>query len=120
MRHWILLAMLVAGVALTGIGWAETLGPGAVTNGSFESGDDVPDGWGWATGSTATLTIDAAVAHSGTRSVRFHSQTPEAPNVYGGISQVVRGLAPHTNYLIRMWVKGKGVGLCCPSFVPPA
>ncbi|NSW56214.1 MAG: beta-galactosidase [Armatimonadetes bacterium] len=93
---------------------ADDLGPDLVTNGSFERGDGKLDVWHWGSsdGEKQTLAIDDAVAHSGRRSVRLHSELPLKPHVYGGISQVISGLAPGSQYVLRLWVKGRGVGTC--------
>ncbi len=95
-------------------GAQELLGPNLVPNGSFEEGDAVPAGWNWGTANhcDATLALDASVVHSGKRSVRLHSSSAYAPNVYGGLSAQVTGLRAGSEYVIRLWAKGKGVGTC--------
>lgn len=109
-----LAALALLGACLACPAAAETLGPDLVANGSFETGDDGRQGWTWGTrdADRTSVAADDTVHHSGRRSLRLHSALPFAPHVYCGLSQSVGGLAPDTEYLIRLWAKGKGVGNC--------
>lgn len=104
--------LALAGFALWIPAQAEALGPNLLANDGFEVASRF-EAWRWgATDPTrATVTLDESVAHSGQRSARFHSDLPHAPNVYGGLSQVVRGITPGSQYLIRLWAKGTKVGI---------
>ncbi|MCE5216005.1 hypothetical protein LLH03_03135, partial [bacterium] len=104
--------LALAGLALWIPAQAESLGPNLVANDDFEVASRF-EAWHWvATDPTrATVTLDESVAHSGQRSARFHSELPHAPNVYGGLSQVVKGITPGSQCLIRLWAKGTKVGV---------
>ncbi len=93
---------------------AETLGPNLAANGGFEAGEAVPEGWHWnsADASKAGVGLDDAFAHTGGRSARLHSELAFAPHVFGGLSQVIGSLTPDSEYVIRLWARGKGVGVC--------
>ena len=93
---------------------AETLGPNLVANGGFEAGEAAPEGWHWSSADPqkATVGLDDTVARAGARSARLRSELAFAPHVFGGLSQVIRGLTPDSEYVIRLWVKGKSVGIC--------
>jgi len=108
-------ALLTVGMSVGGaLGQAPKLGPDLVANGGFEASASAAEGWTWgsADATKATMAIDDAVARSGKHSVRFHSTLGFAPHVFEGLSQVVKGLTPGSEYVIRLWVKGKGVGIC--------
>ena len=100
-----------SGLALRIPALSEQLGPNLVANGSFEDGGG---SWGWASkdAAKATMTIDDSVAHSGKCSARLHSEMAFAPHVFGGLSQVIAAVAPESEYVIRLWAKGKSVGVC--------
>ena len=107
------LTLAGAAVAVPG-----TLGPNLLQNGSFDhpppSSGGAPPGWTWGTANQcqATMALDTTVAHAGKPSLRLHSDTAYAPNVYGGLAARVTGLRPRGEYVIRLWAKGKGVGTC--------
>jgi hypothetical protein len=99
---------------LAGISRAEVLGPNLVPNGSFEEGTAFPADWRWSTanGCKAEVAWDDKIAHTGKRSVRFHSQSELEPHVYGGLYLTIGNLSPGTRYVIRLWARGEGVGNC--------
>ncbi len=108
------LVSVIAVVMLASFAWAETVGTNLVANSGFEAGNGKLDVWTWgsADDTKTAMVLDDAVAHSGKYSVRIHSELPGAPHVYCGLVQTVRGLAPETDYVLRLWAKGKGVGTC--------
>lgn len=94
---------------------AETLGTSIVANGSFEQASGAtPDFWQWGAinGAGATFATDPEIAHSGSTSVRIASTSALKPNVYGGVYQTISGITPGSEYVIRVWAKGSGVGTC--------
>jgi hypothetical protein len=106
--------LVLATLGLSAPGQAESLGPDLAANGGFEAAADDLGGWVWGT-SDAERTgwaLDSAVAHAGKASLRLHSELAFAPNTYCGVSQRVTGLAPDTEYVVRLWARGKGVGTC--------
>ncbi|AHF94331.1 hypothetical protein OPIT5_12355 [Opitutaceae bacterium TAV5] len=80
-------------------------------NGDFESAATSVAPWRWATsgGAQASGEPDSETRFSGHRSFRITNATPRAPDVYGGLRQIVKGLKPDTAYQVRLWVKGENV-----------
>ncbi len=89
--------------------------PVRLENGGFESWQGArPAGWQWNVNreAKATLARDGQVRHGGRSSVRMSSRSPQAPHVYGGLAQSVRGLLPLSRYRVKLWLKGHDVGTC--------
>lgn len=53
----------------------------------------------------AKVVIDKEVMHSGKMSLRMSNQTPKAPNVFGGLYQILSHLTPMTQYRLTFWCK---------------
>lgn len=106
--------LVLASLGMSAPGRAESLGPDLAANGGFEAQAGDLGGWVWGTSDAGRTgwTVDGTVAHAGTASLRLHSELGFAPNTYCGVSQRVTGLAPDTDYVARLWAKGKGVGTC--------
>jgi hypothetical protein len=103
------LTLAGAAVAVPG-----TLGPNLLQNGSFDhpppSSGGAPPGWTWGTANQcqATMALDTTVSHAGKPSLRLHSDTAYAPNVYGGLAARVTGLLPAQR--VRHPAVGEGEG----------
>ncbi len=110
--HRRLLCLAVAGFVTAA--QAVEYGPNRVANDSFEAAGAPAESWAWgsADAAKATAVADEAAAHSGRRSLRLHSELPLRPHVFGGLSQRIAGLAPGSEYVIALWAKGRGVGVC--------
>ncbi|HOX36464.1 MAG TPA: beta-galactosidase [Candidatus Brocadiia bacterium] len=83
-----------------------------IRNGDFEESDGAALQfwhWGISNDAKAQMQIDRDTFKSGTASVRLHSETPESPHVYGGISQEV-AVRPRMKYRLSAWVKGRDAG----------
>ncbi len=101
--------LLLCFLLVTSGAFCTEYGPNKFVNPSFESG---MDGWHWQVSGDAKATCDSdtSVNHSGKASIRMHSESAFAPNVYGGIYQDVGGLVPGAKYLVSFYAKGNGVG----------
>lgn len=80
-----------------------------VTDGGFEQG-----GAGWAFSvnvANATGQVVTGGAHDGTNSYRLSNQSGFAPNVFGRLTQIVRGLQPYTTYRISCFARGTNAGI---------
>ncbi|NQT50814.1 beta-galactosidase, partial [bacterium] len=84
------------------------LGDNLLPNSSFESvREGAPDGWTWHQRNTdAALAVDAAVAHSGRRSLRITNGTAFGAHIYGmlGLDGGAK-VKPRTTYTISAWVR---------------
>jgi hypothetical protein len=91
---------------------APKLGPNLVRNGDFSQGSKVPSGWHWGTtlGCEGAAALDPAVTHDDHPSVRLSRTTAFEPESYAGLATLVTDVQPGTEYLIRLWAKGQGVG----------
>ncbi|MEC0266091.1 Ig-like domain-containing protein [Paenibacillus anseongense] len=73
-------------------------------NGGFEAGTTAPPpGWTSFYGTGAAIISDPAHVHSGSNAVKFMSNN-------SGAEQVVSGLTPNTNYVVRGWIKVMDAG----------
>lgn len=80
-----------------------------VQDGGFEQG-----GAGWsfsANNANASGQVVADEAHSGHKSYKISNQSGFAPNVFGRVTQMVRGLEPYTTYRISCFAKGTNAGI---------
>ncbi|HWF18137.1 MAG TPA: beta-galactosidase [Verrucomicrobiae bacterium] len=80
-----------------------------VQDGGFEQG-----GAGWAfsvSGANASGQAVTGEAHSGKKSFRISNNSGFAPNVYGRVTQMVRGLEPFTTYRISCFARGTNAGI---------
>ena len=81
-------------------------------NPSFEkAGDERIAGWNWEGGAAhATCLADPAIARSGKVSLCLKNPTPQAPNVFGSLTQTV-GVSPDQRYALSCYVKTDGGGI---------
>jgi hypothetical protein len=82
-----------------------------IQNGDLESSynDITPWRWSVSGGALAEGKVDSTVSHTGRFSFKITNRSTKAPEVYGGLRQIVKGLKPLTAYQLRVWVKGEGV-----------
>src|ERR1035441_3290617 len=80
-----------------------------VMDGGFEQG-----GAGWAFSvnlANASGGVVADEAHDGKKSFRLSNNSGFAPNVFGRMTQIVRGLEPYTTYRISCFARGTNAGI---------
>ena len=80
-----------------------------VVDGGFEQG-----GIGWAFSvniANASGGVVADEAHDGKKSFRLSNNSGFAPNVFGRVTQIVRGLEPYTTYRISCFARGTNAGM---------
>jgi hypothetical protein len=80
-----------------------------VMDGGFEQG-----GAGWAFSvnlANASGGVVADEAHDGKKSFRLSNNSRFAPNVFGRVTQIVRGLEPYTTYRISCFARGTNAGI---------
>jgi hypothetical protein len=85
-------------------------GTNLVQNGGFEQG-----GADWVfsvNAANASGGVVSGEAHEGTNAFRISNSSGFAPNVFGRVTQWVRGLEPFTTYRIGCFAKGTNAGLC--------
>lgn len=106
-------AIALASLLVCGLARAETLGPNLLRNGGFESGDGLED-WHWATGEPELTgwSADSEVRHEGQRSLRIHSALELQPHRFCGLARTVDGITAGSEYVLTLWARGKGVGVC--------
>ena len=81
-----------------------------VYNPGFEEiakGNDAP-GCAWQCWAKATMRSETTNPHSGSRCMLFTNASPQAPNVYARLYQMV-GVLPATKYELSLWVRGEDV-----------
>jgi len=110
MRYSILwVAALVMWFSGTALGQTPASGTNLVVNGGFEQG-----GAGWqfvSTGANATGQLDGAEKHEGKYSYKLTNRTPQAPNIFARIFQILTPMQPYATYRVSCWVKGEGCGI---------
>jgi hypothetical protein len=80
-----------------------------VTDGGFEQG-----GAGWAFSVNAANAWGGVVtneAHSGKKSFLISNNSSFGPNVFGRVTQIVRGLQPYMTYRISCFARGTNAGI---------
>lgn len=83
--------------------------PGGLSNASFETGDTVPTGWSSSQGDGQhRQTWDAAMAHTGQRSMRIDVDAGAAPT-WVGTRQTNLAARPGVRYRLSGWIRGENI-----------
>lgn len=121
--RWALACVLLMAVCGHGTTHAAVSGgtvqdrPLRVVNGGFETAGEATEiarGWtaGIGGGAQAVASIDANIAHSGVRSLRLTSRSPQKAFVYLLVSSAPIAVQPQTTCVAKCWVRARSASSC--------